>query len=58
MVIGSTKELIVVGKIYCSPSTVGGMLGDYQIRSLSPILVKDNKIGRRVGVLGVRTCKL
>ena len=45
----------MVGKINGIPSTVGGLLGDCQRRALSPILVKENKTGRRVGVLGLRT---
>ena len=52
----SVKKFTVVGKIDCSPSRIGGlMLGEYQIRALSPVLVKENKTGRRVGVLGLTT---
>ena len=54
----SIKKFTVVGKIDGSPSTIGWLLGDYQIRSLCPALVKENKTGRRVGLLGLRTCKL
>ena len=46
----------MVGKIDGSPSTIGGLLGDCKTRALSPILVKENKTGRKVGVLGLRTC--
>lgn len=48
----------MVGKIDGIPSTVGGLLGDYQRRSLSPIPLKDNKTGIRVGVLDLMTCTL
>jgi len=50
------KELTIVGKIDGSPSIVGGLLGDFQIIALSHIFVKENKTGKRVGVLGLRTC--
>lgn len=46
----------MLGKIDGSPIIVGGLLGDCQIISLIPILMKDNKTSRRVGVLGLRTC--
>ena len=46
----------MVGKIDGIPSPIGGSLGDCQRRALSPVLVKENKTGRRVGVLGLRTC--
>ena len=49
----SVKGLIVVGKFYGSPSKIGGLLGDCQRRVLSSVLVKENKIGRRVGVLRI-----
>ena len=45
----------MIGKINVSPSTIGGLLGDCKRRDLSYVLVKGNKIGRRVGVLGLRT---
>ena len=48
----------MVGQIDASPSIVGGLLGDCQRRALSILLVKENNIGRRVGVLGLRTHKL
>ena len=48
----------MVGKINGSTSIVGGLLGDYQRRAPGLVLVKENKTGRRVGVLGLRTCKL
>lgn len=48
------KGLTFVGNIYAIPGIVGGLLGYCQRRSLSPIPVKDNKNGRRVGVLGIR----
>ena len=54
----SVNFFTVVGKIDGSPSIIGGLLGDCQRRALSPILVKENKIGRRVGVLGLRTWKI
>ena len=54
----SVKKFNVVGKIDGSPSTIGGLLGDYQRRALSHVLVKENKTGRRVGVLGLRMCKI
>ena len=50
----SIKELNMVGKINGSPSTIGGLLDDGQRRALSLVLVKENKTGRRVGVLGLR----
>ena len=53
-----TKGLIVVGKINGSLITVGGFLGDCQRRALSSILVKENKIGRRAGVLHITMSKL
>ena len=40
----------MVGQIDASPSIVGGLLGDCQRRTLTLVLVKDNKIGRREGV--------
>ena len=40
----------MVGKIDGSPSIVGGLLGDCQIRALTLVLVKENNIGIRVGV--------
>ena len=40
----------MVGQIDGSPSTVGGLLGDCHRRALTLVLVKDNKIGRKVGV--------
>ena len=54
----SVKKFTVIGKIDGSPSTIGGLLGDCQRRALSPVLVKENKNGRRVGVLGLRAHKL
>ena len=48
----------MVGKINGIPSTVGGLLGDYQRRAPSLVLVKENKTGRRVGVLGLTTRKI
>ena len=51
----SIKQFTVVGKIDGSPSKIGGLLGDCQRRALSPVLVKENKTGRRVGVLGLMT---
>ena len=48
----------MVGKINGSPSTVGGFFGDYQRRAPSLVLVKENKTGRRVGVLGLTMCKI
>ena len=48
----------MVGKIDGSTCTIGGLLGDCQRRALSHVLVKENKTGRRVGVLGLRTCKI
>lgn len=51
----SVKELIVVGESDGSPNTVGGLLGDYQRRALSHVLMKDNKASRRLGLLGLRT---
>ena len=52
----SVKQITVVGKIDGNPSTIGGLLGDCQIRALCPVLVKENKNGRRVCVLGLRMC--
>ena len=40
----------MVGQIDGSPSIVGGLLGDYQRRALTLLLVKENKIGRRESV--------
>ena len=54
----SIKKFTVVGKIDGNPSTVGGLLGDCQRGALTLVLVKENKTGRRVCVLGVRTCKI
>ena len=54
----SIKGLIVVGKIDGSLSTVGGLLGDCQRRAIRSILVKENKIGRREGVLHITMRKL
>ena len=48
----------MVGKIDGSPRKIGGLLGDCQRRALSYVLVKENKTGRTVGVLGLRTCIL
>ena len=50
-----TRIVILVGKIDGSPATVGGFLDELQRRSLSHVLSKENKTGRRVGVLGLRT---
>ena len=48
----------MVGKIDGSLCIAGGLLGDCKIRGLRSILVKENKIGRRVGVLCITMCKL
>ena len=49
----------MVGKIDNSQNTIGGlMLGYYQRRALSLVLVKESNTGRSVGVLGLRTCIL
>ena len=45
--------MIFVGKIDGSPTTVGGFLDEFQIISLIHVLSKENKTGRRVGVLGL-----
>ena len=37
----SVKEFTVFGKIDGSPSKIGGLLGDYQRRALSYVLVKE-----------------
>ena len=50
-----TRIVILVGKIDGSPTTFGGFLDDFQRRYLSNVLLKENKTGRRVGVLGLRT---
>ena len=52
------KEFTLFGKLDGSPSTIGGLLGDYQRRALSYVLVKENKTGRRVGVFGLRMCRI
>ena len=54
----SVKKFIVVGKFDGNPSTIGGLLGDCQRRVVSHVFVKENNTGRRVGVLGLRTCKI
>ena len=54
----SVKKFTVVGKIDGNPSKIGGLLGDYQRRSLSHVLVKEKNTNRRVGVLGLRTCRI
>ena len=50
----SVKKFTVVGRIDGNPTTIGGLLGDCQRRALSHVFVKENNIGRRVGVLGLR----
>ena len=53
----SVKKFTTVGRIDGNPSTIGGLLGDYQRRALSHVLAKEN-IGSRVGELGLRTCRI
>ena len=54
----SVKIFTKFWKIDGNPSTIGGLLGDCQRRALSHVLVKENNTGKRVGVLGLRTCIL
>ena len=54
----SVKKFTVVGRIDGNPTTIGGFLGDYQRRALSDLPVKENNTGRRVGVLGIRMCRI
>ena len=54
----SVKKFTVVGRIDGNPTTIGGLLGDCQRRALSHVLVKENNTGRRVGVLGLRMCRI